>query len=68
MAMKTNVCGCFGVPEGHPLWVINNIRHPNWLGSWNGNTGLGGSDVLVILIHVSHFRFFGDRDVTARLL
>ncbi len=36
--------------------VVNNVRHPNRLGSWIGKTGLGGLDTLAILIHVSHFR------------
>ncbi len=48
--------------------VINAFWNPNWLGCWIGKTGLGGLDILAILIHVSHFRFCGDRDVVVCLL
>ncbi len=41
--------------------VIEDVRHPKWLGCW---IGLGGSDSLGILVNVSHFGFCGDRDVT----
>ncbi len=55
--------GVVGFLRDIPHGVINNVRHPNRLGCWSGKTGLGGLDTLAILIHVSHFRFFGDRDV-----
>ncbi len=45
--------------------IIDNVRQPNWLGCWIMKMGLGGSDTLAISIHVSHFRFCGDRDVAA---
>ncbi len=45
--------------------IINDVRHPNWFGCWIGKTGWGGSYILAILIHVSHFKFCEDRDVVA---
>ncbi len=45
--------------------VIDDVRHQNWLSCWIGKTVLGGLDTLAILIHESHFRLCGDRDVTA---
>ncbi len=44
---------------------IKDVRHSKWLSCW---IGLSGLVPLAILIHVSHFRFCGDRDVTACLL
>ncbi len=41
--------------------VIKDVRNPKWLGCWSG---LSGSNSLAILIHVAHFGFCGDRDVT----
>ncbi len=43
--------------------VINDVRHPNWLGYWIGKTRMSGSDTLATLFHMSHLRFCGDRDV-----
>jgi hypothetical protein len=42
--------------------VIKAVRNLKWHGCWSG---LSGSDSLALLIHVSHFGFCGDRDVTA---
>ncbi len=42
--------------------IIEDVRNPKWLGF---SSGLSGSDSLVLLIHVSHLRFCGDRYVTA---
>ncbi len=60
--------GVVGVLRDILHGVMDNVRHPNWLGFWIGKTGLDGLDTLAILIHVSHFRFCGDRDVAACLL
>jgi hypothetical protein len=48
--------------------VIEVVRHQNYFGCWIGKTGLGGSNTLAILIHVSYFRFCGDGDVVVCLL
>jgi hypothetical protein len=53
---ENEMCACVvGFLRDILHWVINNVWHPNWLGCWIGKTGLGGSDTLAFLIHVSHF-------------
>ncbi len=42
--------------------VIKDVGNLKWHGYWSGLSGL---DSLALLIHVSHFGFCGDRDVTA---
>ena len=66
---ENRMCACVvGLLRDIIHGVIDNVCHPNWLGCWIGKTGLGGLDILAILIHVSHFRFCGDRDVVVCLL
>jgi hypothetical protein len=44
---------------------IEAVMNLKWHGCWSGLSGL---DSLALLIHVSHFGFCGNRDVTACLL
>jgi hypothetical protein len=63
---ENRMCACVvGLLRDIIHGVIDNVCHPNWIGCWIGKTRLGGSGTLVISIHVSHFRFCGDRDVAA---
>ncbi len=41
--------------------VIKDVGNLKWHGCWSGLSEL---DSLALLIHVSYFRFCGDRDVT----
>jgi hypothetical protein len=42
--------------------VVGDVGNLKWHGCWSGLSAL---DSLVLLIHVSHLGFCGDRDVTA---
>jgi hypothetical protein len=63
---ETEMCACvMGFLRDILHGVISNVRHPDWLDCWIEKTGLGGFYTLAILIHVSYFSFYGDRDVAA---